>query len=433
MPEIVKGFFILAFIFIPLERIFSLHKQKIFRLGWATDATYFFTGHFIGTAGAIVVTVIFSLMTHLLNPELQSKVASQPIWLQLVEAVVVSDLAYYIAHRLLHEVPWLWQFHAVHHSIEHMDWLAAVRVHPCDQVFTRTCKMLPLCWLGFTNQTLVVYALYSAAIAFLIHANIKIKFGVLKWFVATPQFHHWHHSKIPEINNKNFAVQLPLLDLLFGTLYMPSQKMPQKYGISDRIPAGYIGQLLYPFIRKNKMLNDKLKQGVARYFSSLPVMLGVILMPVCFLSGVALINHMDIPTFIASLNAQKVTVAELQRGKLKPVILIDVRSPEEYAADRIGESPLVPLTDIEAGFGVKQVQAIAQASVKSNQTQPTIVLYCAGGARSVKAYQKLQKTGLNLVFLSGGITAWRQAIPAKQDAEILAPITRSLPEAVRSN
>lgn len=181
------------------------------------------------------------------------------------------------------------------------------------------------------------------------------------------------------------------------------------------------------------MLNDQLKQGMARYFRPLPVMLGVILIPVFSLSGFALINHMDIPTFIASLNAQKVTVPELQRGKLKPVILIDVRSPEEYAADRIGESPLVPLTDIEAGFGVKQVQAIAQASVKSNQTKPTIVLYCAAGGRSVKAYQKLQKTGLNLVFLSGGITAWRQAIPAKQDAEILAPITRSRKKGVRSN
>ena len=224
LPEIFKGFLVLGGIFIPLERIFSLHKQKIFRFGWATDATYFFTGHFIGTSCAIVVTVILSLMTNLLNPELQSKVASQPAWLQLAEAVVVSDMAYYFAHRLMHEVPWLWQFHAVHHSIEHMDWLAAVRVHPCEQIFTQICKIMPLYWLGFTKESLVVYALYSAASAFLIHANIKLKFGILKWFVATPQFHHWHHSKIPEINTKNFAVQLPLLNLLFGTIYMPAKK-----------------------------------------------------------------------------------------------------------------------------------------------------------------------------------------------------------------
>ena len=434
LPEIVKGFIILACIFIPLERIFSLHKQKIFRVGWATDATYFFTGHFIGRFGAIVVTVSWSLMTNLFNPELQSKVASQPLLLQLAEAVVVSDMAYYIAHRLLHEVPWLWQFHAVHHSIEHMDWLAAVRVHPCEQLFTQICKIMPLYWLGFTKESLVVYALYSAAIAFLIHSNIKLKFGILKWFVATPQFHHWHHSKIPEIHNKNFAVQLPLLDLLFGTMYMPAKKMPHKYGISDSIPAGYIGQMFYPFSRSlKKMLDKNSKQGINRYSRLLRAIASFGLMSVASLSAVALFHHMDLLTFIASLNTKQVTVAEFQQGKVKPAILIDVRSPEEYAEDRIGESPLVPLIDIEAGFGVKQVQAIARSTVKSNQPQPIIVLYCARGARSVKAYQKLQKTNLNLAFLSGGITAWREAVPAKQDAQILAPITRSLPEAVKSN
>ena len=162
------------------------------------------------------------------------------------------------------------------------------------------------------------------------------------------------------------------------------------------------------------MLNNKLKPGIDRYFRLLPVIVGLSSIAISSLSVMALINHMDIPTFIASWNTQQVTVAELQQGKLKPVILIDVRSPEEYAEDRIGESPLVPLIDIEAGFGIKQVQAIARSIVKSNQTQPTIVLYCARGGRSVKAYQKLQKTNLKLAFLSGGITAWREAVPAKK-------------------
>lgn len=181
------------------------------------------------------------------------------------------------------------------------------------------------------------------------------------------------------------------------------------------------------------MLNLNFKQSINLNSRPLRVIMGLILISLGFLSAFSLYNHMDIPTFIASLNAKQVTVAELQQGKLKSVILIDVRSPEEYAADRIGESPLVPLTDIEAGFGVKQVQAIVRSTVKSNQTQPTIVLYCARGGRSVKAYQRLQKTNLNLAFLSGGIGAWREAVPAKQDAEILALITRSLSEAVRSN
>jgi rhodanese-related sulfurtransferase len=121
-----------------------------------------------------------------------------------------------------------------------------------------------------------------------------------------------------------------------------------------------------------------------------------------------------------------VGVNQLRQGRLKPVILIDVRSPEEYAEDHIGQSLLVPLTDIEADFGVKRVRAIAQASGNSHQSQPTIVLYCTSGMRSVKAYQRLAKTGLNIVVLSGGITAWRKAVLAKKDAQVLAPITKSV-------
>ena len=173
--------------------------------------------------------------------------------------------------------------------------------------------------------------------------------------------------------------------------------------------------------------------------------MGCGLMSVASLSAFALFHHMDILTFIATLNTKQVTVAQLQQGKLKPVILIDVRSPEEYAEDRIGESPLVPLIDIEMGFGVKQIQSIVKARVKSDRPQPVIVLYCTKGGRSVKAYKQLEKVArdsqesagnetnkikdisLNVVVLSGGITAWRQAVPAAKDAQILAPITlRSL-------
>lgn len=189
------------------------------------------------------------------------------------------------------------------------------------------------------------------------------------------------------------------------------------------------------------MLDKSSKQGINRYSRILLVIMGFGLMSLASLSAVALFHHMDIPTFIASLNTKQVTVAELQQGKVKPAILIDVRSPEEYAEDRIGESPLVPLTDIEMGFGVKQVQSIVKANIKNSQPQPIIVLYCARGGRSIKAYKQLEKIArysqgaagnetdrikdirLNVVVLSGGIKAWRQAVPAPKDTQILAPIT----------
>jgi sterol desaturase/sphingolipid hydroxylase (fatty acid hydroxylase superfamily) len=326
-PEIVKGFIVLFFIFVPLERVFSLHKQKIFRTGWRTDAAYFFIGHFFGGAGtAVSVFVTFSLLDQLINPTLPSRIAAQPVWLQFIEAVVIADIGYYLAHKLLHTNPWLWKFHAVHHSIEQMDWLATVRVHPFDQIFTKTCQMIPLYFLGVTPETLGVYALFSAAIAFFIHANFRVKFGVLRWVIATPEFHHWHHSQVPRVHNKNFAAQLPLLDWLFGTLYLPTRKMPHRYGVSELVPAGYLGQILYPFRGELKMENEAFKKGISRYLRPLPVILCLTFIGVSAVSIGAVVNHMDVPTFIASFNTQQVTVAELQQGKLKAVILIDVRS-----------------------------------------------------------------------------------------------------------
>jgi rhodanese-related sulfurtransferase len=169
-------------------------------------------------------------------------------------------------------------------------------------------------------------------------------------------------------------------------------------------------------------MNAIFSKGIVRYLRPLPVILCLSFAGVSAVTVRAVVNGMDVPTFIASLNTKKVTVAELQQGKLKSVILIDVRSPEEYAEDRIDQSLLVPLTDIETDFGVKRIRAIAQASAKPNQPQPTIVLYCTAGMRSVKAYQRLEKTGLNFVVLAGGIKAWRKAVPAQQDAPILSRI-----------
>jgi len=169
-------------------------------------------------------------------------------------------------------------------------------------------------------------------------------------------------------------------------------------------------------------MNDEVKRGIGRYWLPLTVILGIAVLGVGAVSFGAVMNHMDVVTFLWSLNTPQVTVEELQQGKLKRIILIDMRSPEEYAQDRIGQSLLVPVTDVEAGFGVKQVRAIAQTGSRGNQDQPTIVIYCTYGERSVKAYQRLEKTGLKLLVLKGGIEAWRKMIPPQKDAEILAPI-----------
>jgi rhodanese-related sulfurtransferase len=164
-------------------------------------------------------------------------------------------------------------------------------------------------------------------------------------------------------------------------------------------------------------------KGLLRDSRFVGMILGLSFLGVGALTIIAIAKHMDIPALITSWTTKQVTVNQLQRGQLKPIILIDVRSPEEYAQDHIAQSLLVPLSDIEAGAGVRQIRALVPTSPSPRQSQPTLVLYCRSGQRAVTAYQYLQKTGLNFVVLDGGITAWRQAVPAAKDTQILTPIT----------
>jgi sterol desaturase/sphingolipid hydroxylase (fatty acid hydroxylase superfamily) len=90
--------------------------------------------------------------------------------------------------------------------------------------------------------------LYAWQSVFL-HSNVGVKFGPLRWLVASPEFHHWHHSIDAEARDRNFAAHLPLLDAMFGTLHLPRDREPTGYGIAEPVPETYPAQLLHPFRR----------------------------------------------------------------------------------------------------------------------------------------------------------------------------------------
>jgi sterol desaturase/sphingolipid hydroxylase (fatty acid hydroxylase superfamily) len=245
----IFGFIVAALVFVPLERLFALRpQQRVFRRGWRADIMHFLINRFLVDAGIFIFVGTAAIILHaLISPRFHAAVASQPRYLQFVEALLVADIGGYVGHRLTHSIPWLWRFHAVHHSIEEMDWLAAARLHPLDQTFTRGLAIIPLFLLGFTRATFGFYLVIAAFQAIFIHSNVRLRFPFLRWLIATPEFHHWHHSADAVAHNKNFAGQLPLLDLIFGTAYLPKRRMPQKYGISEQLPAGYLKQMMWPF------------------------------------------------------------------------------------------------------------------------------------------------------------------------------------------
>lgn len=252
-PNVIFGLIVGALIFVPLERLFALHKnQRIFRRGWRADIVHFlFTRTLTDGFTFLFVGALLLLVHSAVSPSFQSAIAAQNGLLQFLEAVLIANLGGYVGHRLSHEVPFLWRLHSVHHSISEMDWLAAARVHPLDQVVTRALTIVPLYFLGFSKATFGAYIGLATLHAVFIHANVRFKFGPLRSLVASPEFHHWHHSADHEAHNKNFAGELPLLDIFFGTYYLPPGRMPERYGITEPVPVGYFGQMLYPFRSMN--------------------------------------------------------------------------------------------------------------------------------------------------------------------------------------
>jgi len=239
----------LGVVFIPLERLFArLPEQSIFRQDWRADLFYF-----------LVNSLLVQSLTYLsLKPaltivaltqwsDLRAAMASQPVWLQFLEIMFLTDAVQYWVHRLFHQVPFLWRFHAVHHSAKTMDWMAGSRMHLIEIVALRGFTVIPMYALGYAEPALKAYILYVFLHSTFIHANVRFDFGFLKHVIATPQFHHWHHGIEQEAVDVNFAVHFPLLDRLFGTHHLPGNAWPTGYGVGGHpVPDGYWRQMVYP-------------------------------------------------------------------------------------------------------------------------------------------------------------------------------------------
>ena len=167
-------------------------------------------------------------------------------------AILVADFTQYWVHRAFHSSPVLWRFHAIHHSAEAMDWLAGSRLHLVDAIVTRGLTYVPIYVLGFSQSAIVVYVVVVVVQATFIHANVRWEFRPVRGLIATPCFHHWHHSAEREAIDKNFAVHSPIWDWLFGTYYMPD-RWPESYGLAGdaHVPSGWLSQFVFPFRRRH--------------------------------------------------------------------------------------------------------------------------------------------------------------------------------------
>jgi lathosterol oxidase len=249
---VVLNLLLYTAVFIPLERFFALRaEQPVFRRQWVVDLTYFFINSLlVEILTLLTLTPALVLFDWARAGAVTSAVGALPLLLQVPLILLCADFTQYWVHRLFHRVPRLWHFHAIHHSAQQMDWLAGSRLHLVDVIVTRGLVYVPIFVLGFSQGALMVYVVLVAAQATFIHANVRWELRPIRTLIATPAFHHWHHSAEREAIDKNFAVHTPIWDRLFGTFYLPD-RWPSSYGLAagPEVPRRWVTQFLYPFRR----------------------------------------------------------------------------------------------------------------------------------------------------------------------------------------
>lgn len=232
-------------IFLPLERLFAAHRQGVFRKEWGTDLLFFLGQYLLWTAP--VVAVLGLVLRHADQLPLhgvREAFAGLPFWVQVLAVLFACDLGIYWAHRWSHRNRFLWRFHRVHHTAERLDWLAAYREHPFDNLYTRLVENLPAILLGFPLEALAGFAVFRGLWAIYIHSNVALTPGPLRYLIGAPRLHHWHHE-VSHNGRVNFANLSPLMDILFGTYHDPGV-MPERYGIPERRSHNYFVQLAQP-------------------------------------------------------------------------------------------------------------------------------------------------------------------------------------------
>lgn len=249
-----------------LEILFPWRKnQGWFRKDFWLDAFYMFFNFFIFNlivfiALSRVVEKAFLEFLSSFHIEIESfqfiEINQLPVLPRLLLFFVVTDFVQWRTHKMLHKIPWLWNFHKVHHSVKEMGFAAHLRYHWMETLVYRTMLYIPLALIGgFDVEEVIFVHLIALSIGHLNHANIKLSYGPLKYIFNNPEMHIWHHVKtLPKEHSYgvNFGISLSVWDYLYKTAYLPKSGRDLELGFhgDEKFPTDFFQQEIYPLKSK---------------------------------------------------------------------------------------------------------------------------------------------------------------------------------------
>lgn len=184
-----------------------------------------------------------------------------PMAAQVVLGLVVAEFGLYWAHRLSHEWPLLWRFHAIHHSVTRLWIINTGRFHFVDSLISIIIGVAILLAFGAPLEVVRWQAALTAFFGMLTHCNVEMRFGFLNAIFTTPGIHRWHHSMKLSEGNRNYGENLMVWDQVFGTYINPNRRPPATIGIHEFMPPKFIHQLLWPFLSARKKAKIQAQYG----------------------------------------------------------------------------------------------------------------------------------------------------------------------------
>lgn len=241
-------YLMLAATLFALERVMPHERQ------WLADDKQMGAdlSHTLLNKGVVQMIIVFTTLTGLGRAMGATGPHYWPVgwpWsLQVVLCLVLMEFGLYWQHRLAHEIPWAWPFHAVHHSVPRLWFFNTGRFHLVDTLSSLVFSLPLVLALGVPNTVLSMAAAVTAFIGILTHCNVEMRGGYLNLIFNTPNLHRWHHSPDLREGNKNYGENITLFDHLFGTYFFEERRPPAAIGITEPMPKHFLGQLKAPFV-----------------------------------------------------------------------------------------------------------------------------------------------------------------------------------------
>ncbi len=238
-------------------------KQATFRKDFWLDLFYVYFNYFLFSL--IIFNALSNLAVDLfqgglgllgINNLVAIQLRTWPAWSQMVLLLIVADFLQWNIHRLLHRVPFLWEFHKVHHSVEQMGFAAHLRYHWMENVVYKGLLYLPLAMIGFSVGDFFIVYMFQTFVGHWNHANFTMDIGPLRYVFNHPAMHIWHHShELPEKQpyGINFGLTLSIWDYLFGTAWVPKNGRDIRLGFPklESFPKNFFAQIIYGFGRRH--------------------------------------------------------------------------------------------------------------------------------------------------------------------------------------